>query len=166
MKNFLRVVRLTLRRRYTFAAAVLCSLGVAALWGANLGLIMPIVEIVFSEQAPHDFADAKVAAGQKKVADLKREIAALDAQIAQAAEKDQRPFRLGKASLGSKLYHAEQELAASAWLQPIVKNYLPNSSFATLAIFVGFLLAATFVKDALLVCQLMLVERLTQLALL
>jgi ATP-binding cassette subfamily B protein/subfamily B ATP-binding cassette protein MsbA len=166
MNNFLRVVRHTLARRYTFAAAVLCSLGVAALWGANLGLIMPIVEIVFSEQAPHDFADAKVAAGQKEVAELKREITALDAKIAEADASDQRRLRAGKASLGTKLYAAEQKLASAAWLQPIVKNYLPNSSFATLAIFIGFLLGATFVKDFLFVCQLMLVERLTQLALL
>ena len=61
MKNFLRVVQLTLKRRYTFIAAVLCSIGVAFFWGGNLALINPVIEIAFTDKKPHDLADQKVA---------------------------------------------------------------------------------------------------------
>jgi ATP-binding cassette subfamily B protein/subfamily B ATP-binding cassette protein MsbA len=165
MHNFLRVVRLTLKRRYTFVAAMLCSLGVAVLWGANLGLIMPVVEIVFSERPPHDFADAKVAAGHKKVADFQKEIAAIDDALARGPD-NAKDLQRQRTALDSKLYAAQKELESAQFLQPIVKRYLPNDSFATLALFIGFLLVATLLKDSLLVCNLMLVERMTQLALL
>src|SRR5437868_3812952 len=70
MKNFLRVVRLTLRRRYTFAAAIACSLGVAFFWGGNLAMLKPVIDVVFSHgKKPRELADAKVAeAGEKLVA--------------------------------------------------------------------------------------------------
>ena len=165
MHNFLRVVRLTLKRRYTFIAAMLCSLGVAVLWGANLGLIMPIVDIVFSEKPPHDFADAKVAAGLEKVADFQKKMAKIDTALARGAGNAKELARQRQA-LDNKLYAAQKELKAAQFLQPIVKRYLPNDSFATLALFIGFLVVATLIKDSLLVCNLMLVERMTQLALL
>ena len=68
MKNFLRVVRLTLRRRYTFAAAVACSLGVALFWGGNLALLKPVIDVVFSHgKKPHELADQKVIEAKEKL---------------------------------------------------------------------------------------------------
>jgi ATP-binding cassette subfamily B protein/subfamily B ATP-binding cassette protein MsbA len=165
MTNFLRVVRLVLRRRLTFAAAVLCSLGVAALWGANLGLIKPIVEIMFSEKPPHALADAKVEQARAKLAKTIEEMAVQVARREQAGPTQRRQLELALSVLENKRYAAQQELKTAAFLQPLVKNYLPNSAFATLAIFVGVLFGATLVKDALLVSNLLLVERMTQLAL-
>ncbi len=165
MSNFLRVVRLTLRRKYTFAAAILCALGVAALWGANLGLIMPIVEITFSEKPPHEFADAKIEAALAKIADQKKEITALGEQIAAAEGDAKRKLVLKRSILEHKLQATEKELAAARFLQPWVKNYLPNSAFGILAIFVGILIAATLIKDTMFVGNLLLVERMVQLAL-
>jgi ATP-binding cassette subfamily B protein/subfamily B ATP-binding cassette protein MsbA len=165
MRNFLRVVRLTLRRRFTFAAAILCSLGIAVLWGANLGIIKPIVEIIFSEKAPHDFADAKVKDGREKVAGLAKEVAAIDAAI-ERGEGNFIDLKRQRNSIDNKRFAAQKELEAALFLQPLVKRFLPNDSFAALALFIGFLLGATLVKDSLLVCNLMLIERMTQLALL
>jgi len=165
MRNFLRVVRLTLNRRWTFAAAMLCSVGVAVLWGANLGLIKPIVDVVFSEKPPHAFADAKVQAGQEKVAGFQKEIAAIDAELARGAPNAKDLARKRQA-LDNKRDAAQKELKAAQYLQPLVKGFLPNDSFVTLALFVGFLLVATLIKDALFVGNQMLIERLTQLALL
>jgi ATP-binding cassette subfamily B protein/subfamily B ATP-binding cassette protein MsbA len=168
MTNFLRVVRLTLRRKYTFAVAVLCSLGVAALWGANFGLVNPIVEVIFSDKPPHEYAHAKVVTGHEKVATLEK-------QIAQVASKQKQPgldrgewkrLELQRSTLDNKLSGARAELKSAQTIEPLVKRYLPNSAFATLAIFVGILIGATLIKDVLLVCNLLLVERISQLALL
>ncbi|HJS08491.1 MAG TPA: ABC transporter ATP-binding protein [Pirellulales bacterium] len=166
MRNFLRVVRLTLRRRYTFVAAILCSLGIAVLWGANLGVIKPIVEIIFSDKAPHDFADAKVRDGKEKFASLQREMVAAYAEKRRASGSAAKELTRQQMALENKLFAAHKELEAAEFLQPLVKRYLPNDSFTALALFIGFLLLATLVKDSLLVCNLMLIERMTQLALL
>ena len=44
MKNFLRVLRLSLRYRFTFVASIVCALGVGVLWGGNIGAVYPFVE--------------------------------------------------------------------------------------------------------------------------
>ncbi|MDX1947600.1 MAG: ABC transporter ATP-binding protein [Pirellulaceae bacterium] len=162
MQNFLRVVRLTLRRRYTFAAAVLCSLGVAFLWGANLGLIKPIIEIVFSDKPPHQIVDAKVQHYQEKRDTTAAELAAVDADLPAAADKPALTKR--RRSLANQLESAESQLRIAKWIEPRAKAVLPNTSFGALALFVSLLVGATLLKDSLLVSNLMLVERLTQLA--
>src|SRR6185295_7429761 len=45
-----------------------------------------------------------------------------------------------------------------------VHRYLPDSKFGALTLFVGLLVVATLLKDAMLVGNLLLVERMTQLA--
>jgi ATP-binding cassette subfamily B protein/subfamily B ATP-binding cassette protein MsbA len=166
MSNFFRVVRLTLKRRFTFAGALLCSLGVAVLWGANLGLIKPVVEIVFSEKPPHEYADAKIEAARKKTAEAERSLAGIDAKLKAAIDPETKgKLQSERSTWDNKLDAAQMELQAAQFLQPIVKGYLPNDSFATLALFVGFLIVATLAKDAMLVGNLMLIERMTQLAL-
>src|SRR5436305_11958952 len=81
MKNFLRVVQVTLRQRFTFAAALMCSIGVAFLWGGNLTLIKPMIEVVFSDKKPHDQADAKVKEAQTRLAATQAELAAVGAEL-------------------------------------------------------------------------------------
>src|SRR5262245_39793142 len=85
MKNFFRVVRLTLRRRYTFAAAIACSLGVAFFWGGNLAMLKPVIDVVFSHgKKPQELADAKVAEAREKLAATNVEIAKAAAELAAA----------------------------------------------------------------------------------
>ena len=163
MKNFLRVVRLTLQRRMTFALAVLCSVGVAALWGANLGMIKPIVEVMFSDKPPHAWADARVEEAAQKANAARQALAAFDAEMARlpAAERNN---ATGRGRLEHRLAGHEQQLKAAQYVQPLIKTYLPNDAFQTLALLVGILVVATLIKDALLVSNLVLVERMTQLA--
>ena len=49
-------------------------------------------------------------------------------------------------------------------MQPYIHAYLPTSPFKTLLLIVGVLLVGTALKDAFLVANLVLVERLVQLA--
>jgi ATP-binding cassette, subfamily B, bacterial MsbA len=164
MTNFLRVVQMTLRRRWTFAAAVACSIGVAILWGANLGLIKPIIEIVFVDKPPHAWADDKVAEAREKLAETQQTLATIEEQLAGAAPAERAELEREQDKLQRKLVIELKAVQGAEYLQPLVKRYLPNSTFLTLALFVGILMGATLVKDALLVGNLMFVEKLTQLA--
>src|SRR3954453_17507072 len=94
MKNFLRVVQLTLRRRYTFAAAVACSLGVALFWGGNLGMLKPVFDIVFTNgKKPRGLADHKVAEAKEKLAATNVELGKLATQRAAAPADKQRELK-------------------------------------------------------------------------
>src|SRR5262245_49520393 len=163
MKNFLRVVGLTLRRRFTFVAAVACSIGVALFWGGNLALIKPMIEIVFTNKKPHDLADAKLAEARNKLVTTRQELATVDAALAKAPAEKRGDLQAQQRRLAQRLLTQESAVRAGEFLQPLVHRFLPNDTFATLAIFVAAFVLATLVKDAMLVGNMLFVERLTQL---
>jgi ATP-binding cassette, subfamily B, bacterial MsbA len=166
MKNFLRVVQLTLRRRLTFAAAVACSIGVALFWGGNLALIKPVIEIVFTKDPPHQLADKKVVEAKEKLADIDKELADIAAKLAAAPAANERELQAQQDQLVQQRLIASKRLKVAEFLQPLVKSFVPNDQFWALVLFLSFFIVATLLKDAMLVGNLVLVERLTQLAML
>ncbi len=166
MNNFFRVVRIALRRRFTFAAAILCSLCVALLWGANLGLVKPIVEIVFSGKSPHAWVNSQVDTAEKNIAAFEAEIAEHEAALADLEESADPSEHQGAIdSLRIRLDAEREALTAARYYRPLVLKYLPNNSFQALAIAVGLLMVATVVKDGFLISNMLLVEKLSQTAL-
>jgi ATP-binding cassette subfamily B protein/subfamily B ATP-binding cassette protein MsbA len=166
MKNFLRVVQLTLRRRWTFAAAVACSIGVALLWGANLALIKPVIEVVFAGQSPHALVHAKLAAVEREQAELKEQWAAAQAALAASPPSQRLEQERRVAFLAQRLATQERLVAAARRTHDLVLRWLPDHTLAALMGFLVLFLTATLLKDALLVGNLVLVERLTQRAML
>jgi len=166
MKNFLRVVGLTLRRRYTFVAAVLCSIGVALFWGGNLALIKPIIEIVFAGKTPHAMADGKVAEAKERLIKTQQELAQTRLALLQPAADQRLELQQQERRLAQRESLEIGAAQAAAYLQPLVHRCLPNNTFAALAIFIAAFVLATLLKDAMLVGNMLFVERLTQLAML
>jgi ATP-binding cassette, subfamily B, bacterial MsbA len=164
MKNFFRIVRATLRRRYTFAAAVICSIGVAVLWGANLGLIKPVIEIVFADKLPHTWANERVEHAREKVRKSEQEIDRLDQELRAAAADKQPTLKIKKNRVEERLRVEQRAKQVAEFVHPLVLRYTPNSTFFILAVFVVLLIVTTLAKDAMLVGNLMFVERMTQLA--
>src|SRR5262249_46358841 len=94
MKNFFRVVRLALMRRYTFAAAVACSIGVALFWGGNLAMLKPVIDIVFSNgRMPYAVMDQRVEEAKEKLAKTNTELGQVTAKLAAAAPDKQRELQ-------------------------------------------------------------------------
>ena len=166
MKNFFRIVRLTLVRRWTFAAAIACSIGVALFWGGNLALIKPVIEIVFTDKPPHGLVDQKVDAAKVQVAATRAELATLQQQLAAAKPEDARQLKAQEARLQQREQLEAKRAAFLEFLQPLAHRFLPNNTFAALGLFLGAFVIATLAKDAMLVGNLVLIERLTQLAML
>jgi ATP-binding cassette subfamily B protein/subfamily B ATP-binding cassette protein MsbA len=164
MANFLRIVRLTLKRKYTFAAAILCSIGVAALWGANLGLAKPIVELIFADRPPHAWVDARVEEAQEKVGVTRARLADVEQKLAAALPAEKADLEFQRQKLQDRLDLEQKQIAGAKWVQSLTKSYLPNSTFGAIALIISILVVLTFIKDVLLVGNLMAVERLTQLA--
>lgn len=164
MRNFFRAVGLTLRRRYTFALMLLTAIAIACLWGCNLSLILPITEIIFSGKPPHAAMAARVDKVRANIGEIEREIAVLQAQRVAAGPARLRQLQAELEAAQSRLAAEKDALQWAIWYHRLVVRWIPNNSFSALAIVVGVLLLATVVKDALLVANAQLVERMSQTA--
>jgi ATP-binding cassette, subfamily B, bacterial MsbA len=162
MENFRRVISLALRDRTTIVATLICSILVAALWGANLGLVKPMVEIVFSGRRPHAWIDWQVERSRTAIASLQGELDGVLAARSVAPPDVAIDLDHEAGRLRFELAAEEQSLAWSQKMSPYIKRYCPNDSFQALLLLVGVLLAATIVKDVFLTLNQILVERLAQ----
>src|SRR5262245_40592953 len=136
MKNFLRVVQLTLRRRYTFAAAIACSLGVAFFWGGNLAVLQPVIDIFVSgDKQPQEVVDIKLAEAKAHLATTESELAKIDAEIVGVAAQEKRPLEAQRERLAQRRTAEQKIVEWVEYLRPLAKRYLPNDTFTAIALF-------------------------------
>jgi ATP-binding cassette subfamily B protein/subfamily B ATP-binding cassette protein MsbA len=164
MKSFARAIGLAVRNRLTLIGVIITSLAVGVLWGANIGAVYPFVEVVFEGRTLQEWIDSEVDDSVKRAGELTAEIANLRESLPNLAG-DEHQLTL------ATLDYVETDLKAEAratewyrWIQPSVHAYLPGTPFKTLLLIVGALIISTAIKDAFLVANLVLVERLVQLA--
>lgn len=165
MKNFLRAVRHGLRHRWTLASALLCSLMVALFWGANIGTIYPIVEVVFQGKSMPDWIDQDIdrleGTIETREADLARQRTGLEG-LTDPQEKQQQQAAI-ELNLARKQAD-QQALGMRQSLKPWADRYMPSTPFDTLLLVVVLLLVGTLIKDLFLMASMILVERFSQLA--
>lgn len=76
MNSFWRVLRLTLVRRGLIAAILLVSTTIALLWGGNIGVIYPVIEILSSGKPMQHWIERKIEDAEQKLDDLDQQLAA------------------------------------------------------------------------------------------
>jgi len=163
MNNFLRVVRLALRYRGTLIAAFFTSLAVGVLWGANIGAVYPFVQVVFRGQSLHQWIDTQVDTSQASIVDLETQLKTLRDQRDAAAPDERSRTDREIEFLAARLKAERQALNGFGRLRPYIHAWAPDDPFQTLVLVVLALVVATIVKDACIVANLMLVERVVQL---
>src|SRR5208337_2949832 len=90
MKNFRRVLRMACRYRLTLLGAVLSALGVAVLWGGNIGAVYPFAKIVLEGKSIQNWVADEIDRSSHVISDLGQEIERTQAQLA-AAPPEQQP---------------------------------------------------------------------------
>jgi ATP-binding cassette subfamily B protein/subfamily B ATP-binding cassette protein MsbA len=162
--GFRGLLRGALRYRWTFVGIFLSSAAAAILWGANLGTIYPIVDVVLQRQSLHGWVDNRIAQGEARRAGLIRELA--ETPNGQPAGGGGDPSHLRRKrshrELTGELAAEEQALAHARRLRPWIQGYLPSDPYSTLKLVVLVLLIGTLVKSAFLVVNMILVERIAQ----
>ena len=88
--NFGRVVRIAIRYKFTFAASIVSSLMVAILWGANIGTIYPVVEVIFQDQTMQQWIDGKITEGRTTIATKSDDFEQLSRELNAAKESGDR----------------------------------------------------------------------------
>ncbi|HEY1784046.1 MAG TPA: ABC transporter transmembrane domain-containing protein, partial [Pirellulales bacterium] len=161
MNNFVRAFKMSLRYRWTIGGIVACALVVAVLWGANIGAMYPVLDVIFKGQSLSQGIDQHIQDSQRIEHELEQEIAALKTRIA-AAPADERALLEVQVDRRQARYEAEEH--ALWWyslFKPSIDRYAPNDPFQTLVVLISGLMVATIVKDLLLAAGGVLVERLT-----
>ena len=164
MKSFARAISLAIRNRSTLLGVIFTSLAVGVLWGANIGVVYPFVEVVFEGQSMQQWVKREIKDSEKRVDDLARGSSALRETLPHLTGED---YRLARAKIDYMKTDRDAEALAIEkyrWVQPYINAYMPTTPFKTLLLIVGALLVGTALKDAFLVSNLLLVERLVQLA--
>ncbi|TWT82690.1 putative multidrug export ATP-binding/permease protein [Planctomycetes bacterium CA13] len=162
MKNFGRVLLLAARRRWALVGIVITSLVIAVLWGANIGTLYPITEVVFAGDSIPQHVTKEIAITNQKIIDLDAEIIALDAKLADVnvnSEADAASkIRLDIDSAQTKKLAFTKTLETLVWAQPYVDRYAPAEAYQTLVVIVLVLIGATAAKLVALLINLMLVQ--------
>ena len=80
MKLFARALKEALRHWVLLALALLCSIGAAALWGANIGAIFPIIQTTLHGESLQSWNRDRIADAQGSVDRLQAQISKTELQ--------------------------------------------------------------------------------------
>lgn len=93
MRNFSRILRLALRYRLTLLVSILCALGVAVLWGTNIGAVYPFVKVAFQRKSLHDWIDEEVQRGRQTAEEKTAQIRRFESLLTQTSSEQDESLR-------------------------------------------------------------------------
>ncbi len=140
MKNFRRAIRDSLHFWPSIVLATLCSFGVAALWGGNIGALFPVIETTLKGESIQKGLEAAVASSQSRLNDLQANPAKLEEYAVFIAEEKTR-------------------LERNQWLLDWANAYLPTDPFITICWIMGLLMCTTLIKHLLMLANELLIAR-------
>jgi ATP-binding cassette subfamily B protein/subfamily B ATP-binding cassette protein MsbA len=164
MKNFRRVLRMACRYRLTLAGAILSAIGVAVLWGGNIGAAYPFIKVVLEGKSIQGWVADEIARNSQAIADKGHEIEKTQAQLAAAAPAEQPELEATLRRLQDRLNEESKTQKYYVWAKPHLDRYLPDDPFQTLAVVMLVLLIGTVLKGLLVIANNILVSRLSNLA--
>ena len=136
---------------------------VALLWSANIGAILPIVEVLFRGKSLHQWVDERVEKSEVAMVAAETEIARLQQEIT-TAEADN-----AVKALETELHYQrdivaseQSRLKRSRQLEPYIKKYTPATPYRSLVLIIGFLFAGTALRCLFLTGNMYLVARVGQ----
>lgn len=147
MKPFWNAIRDSLHHAPALVLATLCSVGIAFLWGSNIGALYPVVEMTLNGESIQSWLEKGAQASDA-------EAKALESQIAQPnpalSQKDRDLIeRKAKQALNTRDY----KLGLVAWAD----RFLPRNPFQTICWIMGLLMVSTLIKHALMLTNDMLI---------
>jgi subfamily B ATP-binding cassette protein MsbA len=154
MKNFLRALRHALPYRRRLTLSVLAALFAAVFWGLNFTSIYPVLELLKTEQSPHQWIDEQIGVFQKEIDEVEpkieeeREEEKKLAQLPPNNEVEKRKRDL--ASSLSKLENKQAEARRNLyWYQvgrKYIYNFVPADCYLTLAWVIGLVVVGVAIK--------------------
>ncbi len=162
MNNFWRAIGLASRHRLLLFGIVTTSAIVALFWGANIGAVYPVIEVVFQKKSLQKEVERGIDQAAATHLESFVRLLELDNKIAEANawRFDQRSERL---TARIKFGFQTVFVATIQSAKPVVLPRLPHKPFYALAMVVAFLLLGTIIKCVFLAWNMYLVAQLAQL---
>ncbi|MEM8913090.1 MAG: ABC transporter ATP-binding protein [Planctomycetota bacterium] len=155
MKPFLHIVKVALRRRVAVIGVIVTTLIIAALWGANITVLYPMVEIVFK---PKELGNDFPGYVQVELDRATETIASLDEQLAQLEGKQDAVSVYQTQFLTTSRETWQNSATTLRRVQPWVDQYMPRGAYPTLLLIVAVLIGGTSIKLVALTTNLLLVQ--------
>jgi len=163
MKNFARALREAWRHWPALATALFCSLGVAALWGANIAALFPIIETTLHGQSLQTWNQQRLVRSQEQLAAHEAELRELERRAALVAgPEEQRTLQLQVDMLQTRLRVDRAGVYSAERLQPFIDRFLPTDPFHTVVLIVVLVAIATALKQVLSLSNIVLVAHVSQ----
>ncbi|MFM8735326.1 MAG: ABC transporter ATP-binding protein [Pirellulales bacterium] len=160
MHYFLRALREAARSWPLLAAALLCSAGVAALWGANIAALFPIIEVTLKGDSLQSWNERRIEEAHARIATANASMADLEARLAAGIDDpgERRKARNLLDALRLATRGDETIAISGEKLTPWLDRLLPRDPFQTVLLVVAFVVVSTFVKHLLLMGSTLLVS--------
>ena len=154
MNNYRRVLKIAARRYWMLSGVVLTSFLIALLWGANIGTLYPLIDVVFKGDTLVTSTENKIVEADARIAELETKVATLKA--------DPAAKQFDKKLAGDELNTAFEVKAWLLKVQPWVEAYAPTTAYRTLLLIVAVLIACTFIKLVALLANMLMVQYIAQ----
>jgi ATP-binding cassette subfamily B protein/subfamily B ATP-binding cassette protein MsbA len=163
MKSFARALKEAWRHWPALVVALFCSLGVAALWGANIAALFPIIETTLHGQSLQTWNQKRLEKSQQALIEFEAEIDALEKRAAlMETPVERRNLDLEIEVVQTKAHVARASAYSAARLQPLFDRFLPTEPFPTVTFIVAMVAVATALKQMLMLSNTMLVTYVSQ----
>jgi ATP-binding cassette subfamily B protein/subfamily B ATP-binding cassette protein MsbA len=163
MKEFARSLQQAWRHWPALLIALFCSLGVAALWGANIAALFPIIETTLHGQSLQQWNQKRLDDSQASLAAHESNASKLEQSIAttkDAKQKSDLGFELD--ILKTQIRVDQASVYSANRLQPFLVQYMPSKPFATVTLIALMVAVATALKQLLMLIDSMLVAYVSQ----
>ncbi|HEY2762032.1 MAG TPA: ABC transporter transmembrane domain-containing protein, partial [Pirellulales bacterium] len=163
MKSFARALKEAWRHWPTLVLALCCSLGVAALWGANIAALFPIIETTLHGKPLQAWNQERIDQAKQDLTAHKADVGDLERRLGVAAnDKEQRPLKLQLEIAQTQIKVDEATLDSAEHLKPLFDRFLPVKPFPTVVLIVLLVVLGTALKQFLMITNDVLVAYVSQ----
>lgn len=156
MKAFWAIIRQALGYRAAIAMSVVCSVMIGLLWGANIGTLYPVIEVVFRGESLAESFERNIHDCQAQIDSIRTELAEIDAAAPDDGEAGER-----RKSLLTRLDAENRSLDSWQSMLPWATRYLPADPMSTLLVVIAVMLVGTILKGVFISLNEILVSRVT-----
>jgi ATP-binding cassette subfamily B protein/subfamily B ATP-binding cassette protein MsbA len=158
MNNFGRVLKIAARRRFALVGILLTSLVIALLWGANIGTLYPLVEVVFKGDSLPSYVESRIDSSQADLTEIDQQVREISGSALAANAEKKVALQVQLQALESRRKVVSETNAWFIRVKPWIDGYAPEGAYATLLLIVAMLVGGTAIKLLALMANLLLVQ--------
>jgi ATP-binding cassette subfamily B protein/subfamily B ATP-binding cassette protein MsbA len=162
MKNFARALREAWRHWLTLGAGIGCSFIMAALWGANIAALFPVIETTINGESLQRWNERRIEGSLTNVNRLQAEWEEMGRTMPPHTDENYQLQRFKKDLVKTKLQSEQLTLASRQRLQPWLERFLPSQPFPTVVLVLCFVAFGTLLKQVFGIANVTLVAYVSQ----